>query len=362
MSRVIKKLFALLPIPQKYVYQTTETHNTSNQDFITGPDEDPFPSQTHHQKPFPLNTSDNNLFESSKLNSMYAGTLLRKGEQDQIFTEPTPSESSALTFKATISRILGLIKRYLLIKIRDVHRLANLSYFPITDVLIGGLMWMWQERQLGVSESTTIVYVCELTFWIIINSTQFETCFNFLEELQSRNVINLFASTLHHGEWLVASFMLSTIESLMAAGFCSILVYFGFSFSLLSLGWYLPCFLILLIMSGWIMALFTISILIYHGQRMTVLLWALPYFILPLSAAYYPLEALPTAMQYVGKALPTTYLFEALRSYIATQNVPISYFIISLLLNILYLICAVTFFNFMFKKSKEKGLARLEND
>lgn len=358
MLRVIKKLVMLLQIPQKHNYQTVESNPLSSQLLPPSADEDPFPCQKIDRS---IN-SNRNFFEGSKLNNGYAGTLFRKENQEAVLTEQNAEDALLVRFKSSLSRIVGLIKRYALIKFRDFHRLANVTYFPVTDVLIGGLMWMWYEGQMNITESAVNLYVCELILWIILNATQFEACFNFLEELQSRNIVNLFASTLHLREWFIASFLLSLFESLTAAALCGIIAYFVFSFSLLSFGWYLPCFFILLVLSGWIMALVTISVLVYYGQRLTVLLWALPYFILPLSAAYYPVESLPRILQYVSLLIPTTHLFEGVRCFFATHVMPVEYFVMSLLLNILYLICAILFFNFMFKKSKQQGLAQLEND
>lgn len=367
MSRVRKRLLPFLQLPQKYTYATAESTSVQGQENAGGgTDEDPFPSRAVGHKKNSLLSKSEELFDGSKLSGGYASTLTRKGTDTYGPARGLCDESRVSQPLAGIAAraqcVFALIKRYLLIKVRDVHRIANITYFPVTDVLIGGLMWFWQEHHANGLENTTSLYVCELTFWIIINAVQFETCFNLIEELQSRNIVNLFVSGLHHGQWLVASFILGVIEAFTAMLLCGTILHFFFSVSLWHFGWYLPCFFGLLALSGWTISIYTSSILIYHGQRMTVLLWALPYFIIPISAAFYPLEALPYWAQWIGSALPTTYLFEGLRAYFATQHVPVFYFIKSLLLVICYLIGAIALFNVMFKKSRAEGLARLEVD
>jgi putative ATPase len=57
----------------------------------------------------------------------------------------------------------------------------------------------------------------------------------------------------------------------------------------------------------------------------------------PFCAVFNPLEVLPKFMQIAGKALPMTYVFEAIRSKIMTGYFPVSNLIISYSLNIAYL-------------------------
>ena len=88
----------------------------------------------------------------------------------------------------------------------------------------------------------------------------------------------------------------------------------------------------------------------------------MPYLILPLSAPFYPVNVLPVWAQLIAFCLPTTYLFEGIRMLAFENTVPIAYLIISFILTCMYIVLAILFFNFTFKKSKEKGLARLEQE
>jgi ABC-2 type transport system permease protein len=76
----------------------------------------------------------------------------------------------------------------------------------------------------------------------------------------------------------------------------------------------------------------------------------------PFSAVFYPVSALPQALQYIAYALPSTYVFEGMRAVIATGTLQLSTLFISLGLNAVYLVLVTWFFYAMFKKVKEKGL------
>jgi ABC-2 type transport system permease protein len=131
---------------------------------------------------------------------------------------------------------------------------------------------------------------------------------------------------------------------------------------MLSLGWLLPLVLLLFIATGWIMAILTVGLFWIFGQRVTFLIWAVPYLVLPLSAPWYPVSVLPIWAQYVAYCLPTTYLFEGVRKIAAGSTMPVEYLVISSILTLVYIILTILFFNKMFKKSREKGLAHLEQE
>lgn len=327
---------------------------------LGGSDEDPLPK----------------LRSSLYLGHKYNGTLFRSTTARPLYYEPLlPSENHHLVDYShqeddlmgspvviKTRRVIGLIKRYLLIKIRDFHRIANLLYFPAIDILIGGLIWMWREQHNPDLSHACTEYLLALIFWIIANSTQFEACFNFLEEFQSRNLINLFASTLEHGQWITASAFLSVIEACMSTVICSLIAYFGFGLKLTMLGWSLPCAVGIMIASGWSMGIFTCGLFLLWGQKITFLIWAIPYLILPLSAPFYPVSVLPVWAQYIAYCLPPTYIFEELRNVAVGQTMALAPFLISFILSCGYVVLAIFFFNYMFKKSKEVGLARLEQE
>jgi ABC-2 type transport system permease protein len=49
-----------------------------------------------------------------------------------------------------------------------------------------------------------------------------------------------------------------------------------------------------------------------------------------------------------------------MRQILRTDSFPVSYFLLSLLLNLVYFLLSLLLFRVMFEKSRAKGLARLE--
>lgn len=330
-------------------------------------EEDPFPNST---RPYGKRLETSNSYQqlagsNSQLSYPFDASCAAKETtilgQSMPSIEPAVESKRYSGFVVHFQHVYALVKRYLLIKMRDINRLANLTYFPLADIVVAGLVSNWMTRNSPNALEDQILYLLELAFWIIINAAHIESCFNLIEEIQTRNFVNLFSSSLQHFEWITASFILSCIESVLMTAVSSLFVYEFYGIHLVaSVGWFLPLFLILMVMAGWVMAVFTISLMVHFGLRMTIIVMALPYIVMSMSAAFYPVHVLPGWLQAIASFLPTTYIFEGLRVLVTDHLIPTKCLALSLILNILYMVFALFFYNFMFKKSREQGLARLE--
>ncbi len=92
------------------------------------------------------------------------------------------------------------------------------------------------------------------------------------------------------------------------------LVFFSFDTWSLGLG-LIPIGVVLLIV-GWAISLLVIGLVLRFGTGAEALAWGVMFVLLPLSGVFYPTEALPTVLQPIALALPTTHAFTALRSLV----------------------------------------------
>ena len=90
-----------------------------------------------------------------------------------------------------------------------------------------------------------------------------------------------------------------------------------FAFNVTSLGLALIPLVAILLVVGWAIALFVIGLILRVGQGAEILAWGAIALIMPLSGIFYPVSALPAALQPVAQALPTTHIFEAARGVLA---------------------------------------------
>ena len=112
--------------------------------------------------------------------------------------------------------------------------------------------------------------------------------------------------------------------------------------------------------TGWSIGLIVSGLIVNFGMRIQTIAWGGIFLLAPFSAVYYPISTLPSWAQKVAAFIPTSYIFEGMRTIIFTGKMSEDLLIKSFLLNGLFLCFGIVTFILMFKKSKEKGLARLE--
>ncbi len=259
----------------------------------------------------------------------------------------------------SFKRVWAIFLRYLYICL-SFDQVSDLLYWPAVDIFLWGITSTWFQRQDPNLPHVALSIVTGLIFWHIIWRGNYEIGVNVLQEFWNRNLANLFSTPLKIGEWMAGVMLLSLGKIVVSLVFGSFLVYLLYALNVFTIGWaFLPYFVSLTI-SGWWIGFLTGSIMIYSGQRFQTLAWMLAYIFAPFSAVFYPVSALPHWGQVIAKVLPTSYIFEGMRSILSTHTIGGHYLAMSFILNIIYLACSMALFTWMFEKSRAKGLARLE--
>ncbi len=267
--------------------------------------------------------------------------------------------------RSSLRRIKAMLFRYLYLHRRSMSRTLELVFWPVMELLVWGFLATYIHRFAEGEIVKTIYYlVGALIFWDLLYRSQQGVSISFIEDIWTQNILNLFISPLRIWEWLTATFLYGFLKIIVITVILSIIGYFLYSFSLLdAMGFYLIPFIIHLLFFGWSLGIFTSGLLIRWGHSVEALIWGIPFLIQPLSAIYYPLEILPQWMQAIAKCLPSTYVFEGMRSVMAGGDSYSENFIKVTLLNILFFALASLFFARMYHQSQKTGkLGRLGMD
>jgi ABC-2 type transport system permease protein len=134
------------------------------------------------------------------------------------------------------------------------------------------------------------------------------------------------------------------------------LAFLFYHFNIFTFGIYLIPFLASLLLFGWTLGIFTTGIILRFGSSAQVLAFGFILLIQPFSAVFYPVSILPGALQYLAYLLPSTYVFEGMRAAVSTGTVPWNLLLISLGINVLYMILVSWYFARMFARVKRRGL------
>ncbi len=257
------------------------------------------------------------------------------------------------------NRILGVFFRYFYIARKGLHQLSDIFYWPFVDILLWGLTSIWIQTQSEIS-SLPLILMTGLIFWQIVWRGSVDISVNLLQEFWQRNLVNLFSTPLKLSEWIAGMLLLSLSKLAVTISFGAVVVYLLYALNVFTVGWAFLPFAASLIIFGWTISFVSSSAIIYWGHKVEMLAWMIGFLFAPFSAVFYPIEALPKWAQAIAWCLPTTYIFQGMRSLLITGCCPFFHFWISMALNLVYLTASVLLFKWAFKKSQQKGLARLE--
>jgi len=238
-------------------------------------------------------------------------------------------------------------------------RVFDMFYWPAMDILLWGLTSVY-IRQTASFPDLIKILLTALIFWQVIWRSQYEITTSLLEEMWAHNMVNLFATPLTVFEWMAGVIMLGLTKMIFTIIFVFSLVFFMYGVEVLQMGWLLLPFVVLLLISGWYIGFLVSSFIVRFGTKIQTLAWSGVYMLAPFSAIYYPVKTLPLWAQKISAWVPASYVFEGMRSVLATGTMDQGNLIKSAGLTGIYLVIGISFFVLMFNKSKKQGLTSLE--
>ena len=255
-----------------------------------------------------------------------------------------------------LHRILALVSRNVMLYKHSPQRIIEILYWPVLDLLLWGFITLYLENFESALPKFVTFFLGALILWDILFRAQLGVCITFLEEIWSRNLLNLFVSPLRPIEYLTSTLLISLIKVILASITTVLLALILYDFNLFVIGLSLIPFILNLIFMGWTIGIFTIAVILRYGQQAEVLAWGLVFLVQPFSAVFYPVSVLPSFLQSVAKYIPAAHVFEGMRSVITNGGFPVSALLWALVLNILYFLLVVRFFYWMFDLVQRRGL------
>jgi ABC-2 type transport system permease protein len=191
--------------------------------------------------------------------------------------------------------------------------------------------------------------------WDVLFRGQLGVSLVFMEEMWSRNLGHLFVSPLRPFELGCALLTMSLIRTLIGVGGAALIAIPLFDFSVFSLGLPLLAFFVNLIVMGWAIGLLVSGIVLRYGLGAESMAWIAIFAVQPISGVYYPIATLPEWLQYVAAVLPSSHVFEGMRSVLFEGVFRVDLLLHALLLNAVYLTAGFAAFLAFFKVARVRG-------
>lgn len=246
--------------------------------------------------------------------------------------------------------------RYAYLYKRSLPRLFEIVFWPVMDLLVWGFLTSYLVQSDHNAPAFITFLIGAMIFWDIMYRSQQGVTLPFLEDMWGRSILNVFISPIRPDELLAATVVVAVVKIAITATFLSALAYSFYAFDITAMGAYLVPFFLNLLVTGWAVGLVTTALIIRWGQAAEALAWGVPFLLQPFSAVFYPVSVLPSWLQPVSLAMPTTHVFEGMREVMATDVLSWHHLGWALSLNALWLALAALFFRYMLNKAREKGL------
>lgn len=256
--------------------------------------------------------------------------------------------------RMSFERIKGMLLQELYITKRSLEVIIDIFYFGIITIVVYGFFSLYLT---GEFHSVNAYYlILGTVLWEIVRINQYSVSVGSLWNIWSRNLSNMFVAPLSLSEFMFAQMLSGVLKTFIVMTIVITMCILAFQFNLLRLG---LMNLILhstnLIIFSWTVGIIILGFIFRYGTRIQALAWGLIFLFQPLTATFFPVSVLPPFLQPVAYILPPTYVFEAARKNLSDPSVNWSYTLTALILNIIYFLLSLWFFNYMFIKSKESG-------
>jgi ABC-2 type transport system permease protein len=176
-----------------------------------------------------------------------------------------------------------------------------------------------------------------------------------MEEMWSRNLGHLFVSPLRTHEMILALLTMSGIRTVIGLVPATLLAIVFFDYSIYGIGPPLVGFFACLLVLGWSVGLMVSGLVLRFGLGAESLAWVAVFALAPVSGIWYPIEVLPRWLQAVAAVLPSSHVFEGMRSILIDGVYRADLMLIAVALDGVYLAIGSLVFITMFERARRDG-------
>ncbi len=254
------------------------------------------------------------------------------------------------------NRINAVVLRQLYLYKRSWTRILEVFYWPTMDLLLWGFLTIYLQRGSAALPHFVSYFIGALILWDILFRAEQGVSVSFLEDMWSRNLINIFVSPITVYEYLAGLVVIGVIKVAIAFAVMSSLGWLLYSFNVFRLGITLLPLALNLVLMGIAVGVFTTALILRFGLEAEILAWALAFLFLPFSAVFYPVSVLPHWLKVMAWFIPASHVFEGMRQVIAGGPAPVSQILAASGLNLVYIVFSFFFFVAIYRTALARGI------
>jgi len=254
------------------------------------------------------------------------------------------------------SRIAAILLRQFYLIRGSPPRLLPIFVWAGVDIVLWGFITRFLNEVTPSGLNFIPMLLGAVLLWDFFTRVMHGVTTTFLEDVWSRNFLNLFATPLSISEYLSGLVISSIVTSAIGLAVMFILASVIFGLSYLAYGLLLLPFLLVLFLSGIALGVLACGIVLRYGPAAEWFVWPIPAVLSPFAAVFYPLSVLPPWMRYFSYTLPPAHVFESMRSILAGGPALGLNLLWGAGLALLYILLASWYFTRIYRRAIRTGL------
>lgn len=253
-------------------------------------------------------------------------------------------------------RIVAVFLRQMYLLRGSPVRIVPLFAWVAIDVLLWGFITRYLGSISAMGGTLIATLLGAVLLWDFFTRVMHGVATAFLEDVWSRNFLNLFGSPLCVSEYLAGLVLTSITTSLLGLAVMWAIATFVFGLSYAGYGLMLLPFFLVLFLFGIAMGIFGSGTVLRFGPASEWFVWPLPALVSPFAGVFYPIATLPVWMQGVSHLVPASYVFEWMRARVAAGVASNANLLWGFALALLYLVLACWYFAHVYRRAVRTGL------
>jgi ABC-2 type transport system permease protein len=252
--------------------------------------------------------------------------------------------------------IAAIILRQLYLMRSSPVRIFGMLVWVTIDIVLWGFITRYLNTVGGSGVNFVPALLGAVLLWDFCERIMQGVSTAFLEDVWSRNFLNLFSSPLSISEYLAALVVTSMITSSLGLAVMLLIATCVFHLQIFSQGLPLAAFVCVLFVFGITLGIMATSMVLRFGPASEWLLWPLAALLSPFAAVFYPVAILPPWMQWIAHVLPPSYVFEGMRALLRGDAFPGSQLLQGAAIGAVELLAAGYLFRRVFRHAVRTGL------
>jgi ABC-2 type transport system permease protein len=256
----------------------------------------------------------------------------------------------------SLRRIAAILLRLFYLLRGSSARMVSLFVWQAVDIVLWGFISSYLNSVSAARFNFLRTLLGAVVLWDYLVRALHGVTLAFMEDVWSRNFLNLFAAPLSIAEYLTGLVFFSVSTSLVVLAVMVVLATAAFGLSFFAYGVMLIPFLLMLFLFGVALGIFGATMVLRWGPAAEWLIWPIPALLSPLACVFYPLSALPSWMQWLARLVPPSYVFEGMRQVVEGRGASLDSMLICAALTVFTLLLSCRGFLGVFRHAVRTGL------